>query len=127
MSARGKIQATAALLSALIVIEPAAAQEPVVVYGETDGTRTERVKFVDLDLSTEAGVKRLNARVGGAVRNVCLFDREMRLQPSDYNECANASWDNARPQIVQAIARSQALAASGEAVTTAMAISVSAR
>lgn len=129
MSNRAKMQLAAALLPAMAILaaSPAAAQEPVVVYGETEGTRIERVKFADLDLSTKAGAKKLNARVGGAVRNVCLFDPEIRLQPSDYGECANESWHRAKPQIAQAIARSQALAASGQPANIAVTIAVSAR
>lgn len=128
MSARGKMQAAAALLSALIVVQPAAAQERTVfVQGESEATRVERVKFADLDLASRAGAKRLESRVGGAVKRVCLFDPETRLQPSDYSECAGKSWDNAKPQIAQAIARAQALALSGRPATSAMTIAVSAR
>lgn len=128
MSARGKMQAAAAFLSAVIVIQPAAAQErPVVVEGESEAARVAHVKFADLDLATRAGARRLESRVGGAVKRVCLFDPEVRLQPSDYSECANDSWDRARPQIAQAIARSQALAANGQPATVAATIAVSAR
>ena len=131
MLTRSKLPAVAASLIALAALapfQPAAAQDrPVFVYGESESTRTEHVKFADIDLATSAGAKKLQARVGGAVKRVCLFEPEIRLQPSDYSACATDSRARAQPQIERAIARAQALALSGQPATASAAILVSAR
>lgn len=108
-------------MAALAPFQPAAAQDgPVVVAGESENLRTARVSFADLDLATGAGARKLESRVAAAVKDVCLFDREIRLQPSDYAPCANDSWDRARPQMAAAIA-------GGGTLLGASAITVSAR
>ena len=58
---------------------------------------------------------------------LCLFEPEIRLQPSDYSACASDSRARAQPQIDRAIARAQALALSGQPATVSAAILVSAR
>ena len=131
MLTRSKLSAVAAILSglaALAPIQPAAAQDrPVFVYGEPESTRTEHVQFADIDLATSSGARKLQARVGGAVKRVCLFEPEIRLQPSDYQACASDSLAKAEPQVARAIARAQALALSGQPAAIGTAILVSAQ
>jgi len=111
-----------------LATSPLLAQErPVVVYGEPEATRTVRISIADLDLASLAGANRLQARVGGAVKRVCLFESSIRLQPSDYYGCASAAWEDARPQIARVVARSQALAMSRQPAVAASAITISAR
>lgn len=108
---------------------PAVAKEgPVIVYGEArENVRTRIVSFADLDLASAAGAKSLHYRVGRAVKKVCLFDDGgPKLQPSDYHDCADGAWEGARPQMAQALARAQSLAASGAATVATAAITVSA-
>ena len=131
MLSRSKLSALAAILSgmaALAPMQPAAAQDrQVFVYGESESTRTEHVQFADIDLATRAGARKLLSRVGGAVKRVCLFEPEIRLQPSDYQACATDSRANAQPQVDRAIARAQALALSGQPATISATILVSAQ
>ena len=131
MLTRSKLPAVVLILAGMSVIaplQPAAAQDqPVFVYGEADSTRVEHVRFADLQLASTAGARKLESRVAGAVKRVCLFEPEIRLQPSDYQACAADSWAKARPQIDSAIARAQALALSGQPATIGTAILVAAQ
>jgi UrcA family protein len=99
----------AALLSGIVAFSvcgsPAAAQEPVIVYGESENVRTERVAFADLDLASASGQSRLSHRVGGAIERVCLIDLGRDgLQDRGYYSCASNAWGSATPQIAEAIA-----------------------
>lgn len=97
----------AALLSglALCYAAPAAAQEPVFVYGEALSANSERVTFADLKLASLSGQKRLHKRVGGAIERVCDLDLGRDgLQDRGYYACADAAWGSAAPQIAEAIA-----------------------
>lgn len=126
-----KVQTAAVALTALAAlapVQPAAAQDRAVfVYGEPDYTRTEHVSFADLDLATSNGARKLESRVGRAVKEVCLFEPEIRLQPSDYAVCATDSWARARPQIERAVAKAQALALSGQPAAISATITVAGR
>lgn len=128
---RSKLRAVAVVLAgmaALAPLETAAAQNrELFVYGEPEYTRTEHVKFADLDLATSAGARKLASRVDGAVKEVCRFEPEIRLQPSDYHACATDSWANAQPQIDRAVARAQELALSGRPAAIAATITVAGR
>ncbi len=128
---RSKLSALAAILTGMAAfapLQPAAAQDrQVFVYAEPESTRTEYVQFADIDLATNAGARKLQSRVGGAVKRVCLFEPEIRLQPSDYQACASDSHAKAQPQVERAIARAQALALSGQPATLGTAILVSAQ
>ena len=46
----------------------------VVIYGEPENVRTERVTYADLDLAERSDQRKLNVRVTGAVKRVCLFE-----------------------------------------------------
>jgi UrcA family protein len=105
----------------------AAGQEkPVVVYGEPqENTRTEHVSYADLDLSQRKDEKKLNLRVTGAVKRVCLFENSrMGLQDNGYYNCADDAWSQARPQIAQAVDRARQLAMTGKTSIAAAAISI---
>jgi UrcA family protein len=131
MLTRSKMPAVVAILTgmaALAPFQPAAAQDrPVFVYGEQESTRTEHVRFADIDLATSSGARKLQARVGGAIKRVCLFEPEIRLQPSDYQACATDSLAKAEPQVARAIARAQALALNGQPAAISATILVSAQ
>jgi UrcA family protein len=131
MQRRNSPLVIAALLAgmSLTTAAPAAAQEPqdVSVYGESLATRTERVAFADLNLASLSDQGRLQHRVSSAVKRVCLYEPEDRLQQSDYSPCATAAWAGAKPQIADAIARSQAMALAGQPSVMATSITVAAR
>ena len=105
----------------------AAVQEkPVVVYGEPqENTRTEHVSYADLDLNQRKDEKKLNLRVTGAVKRVCLFENSrIGLQDNGYYNCADDAWGQARPQIAQAVERAKQLAMTGKTSIAAAAISI---
>jgi len=127
---------TAAVLSgvtaSLLVAASASAgqQSPVVVYGESENMRTEHVTYADLDLTNANHQKRLNLRVTGAVKRVCLFeDGQPGIKESDYYDCASDAWDSAKPQIAQAVQRASDIALTGKSsiAATAITINVSSR
>lgn len=99
---------------------------PVVVKAEPlENTRTEHVSYADLDLSQRKDEKKLNLRVTGAVKRVCLFENSrMGLQDSGYYNCADDAWGQARPQIAQAVDRAKQLAMTGTTSIAATAISI---
>ena len=127
---------TAAVLSgvaaSLLVAGPALAgqQGPVVVYAEPDNVRIERVTSADLDLADRSDQKKLNLRVAGAVKRVCLFENSRSgLQDFGYYGCAGDAWEGAKPQIAQAVQRAKDIAMTGQSsiAATAIAINVAAR
>ena len=119
--------ATASLLFAASA--PAAQQKPVVVYGGSENTRTEHVSYADLDLTNNKHQKRLNLRVTGAVKRVCLYENSHGLQDTGYYQCADDAWSSAKPQIAQAVERSKDIALTGHSsiAATAIAINLSSR
>jgi UrcA family protein len=126
---------TAAVLSgvtASLLVTAATAQaaqeKPVVVYAEPqEGIYTEKVSYRDLNLAVKADQKTLGRRVGGAVRRVCTDANAFGTYADPvFRDCANDSWDNARPQIARAIARAEQLAASGQPSVGIGAIAVTA-
>lgn len=123
---------TAAVLSgvtaSLFYTVPAAAgqERPVVVYAQPADVRVERVSYADLDLAQGSHVKKLNQRVGGAVKRVCLFENgRSGLQYRGYYSCADDAWDGARPQIAQAVTRAKEIAMTGKSSIAATAITIS--
>ncbi len=106
----------------------ASAQErPVTIYGESFNAHTELVSFASLDLSNARDQKRLKHRVGAAVERVCLRDiGRDGLQDRGYYACEKQAWNDAAPQIAQAVSQSGDLAL-GERAIVATAIRVSAR
>jgi UrcA family protein len=113
---------TASLLVA--VSASAAQQKPVVVYGESENTRTEHVSYADLDLTNNKHQKRLNMRVTGAVKRVCLYENSYSLQDTGYYHCADDAWSSAKPQIAQAVQRSKEIALTGQSSIAATAITI---
>jgi UrcA family protein len=102
----------------------AAQQKPVVVYGESANVRTERVSYADLNLANSKDQKKLNWRVTGAVRRVCQFDDNLRLQYGGYYDCANDAWDGAKPQVALAVQRAQEIAMTGKSSIAAAVITI---
>ena len=126
-----RLSKTAAVLSgvtaSLMITTSATAQnQPVVVRAEPqEGIRTELVSYADLDLTTAKGEKRLNYRVAGAVKRVCLFnDGRIGLQNNGYRTCADGALDSAQPQIANAVTRARELAMYGKSSIAATAITI---
>jgi UrcA family protein len=91
------------ILSALIASTSAAAQ-PVEVIA--DAPRIERVAFVDLDLTSDAGFRRLEARIQSAANRLCI---ENGVQPLAVvlagKSCRNQAITGAADQVQMAISR----------------------
>ena len=121
---------SAAVLSgvtaSLLISSGAVAAEPVVVKAEPlENTRSEHVSYADLDLSQRKDEKKLNLRVAGAVKRVCLFENSRNgLQDNGYYSCADDAWGQARPQIAMAVDRAKQLAMTGKTSIAASAISI---
>jgi len=114
------------MASLLVAASASAAQEkPVVVYGGSENTRTEHVSYADLDLTNNQHQKRLNLRVTGAVKRVCLYeDSRPGLQDNGYYHCADDAWSSAKPQIDKAVQRSKEIAMTGHSSIAATAITI---
>ena len=123
---------TAAVLSgvaaSLTIAAPVSAsqEKPVVVYAEPqDNIRTERVSYADLNLVERRDQRRLNLRVVGAVKQVCLYEHGRNgLQDGAYYACSDGAWDGANPQIAQAVARAKEIAMTGHSSIAATAIAI---
>ncbi len=130
MSVQSRIASTAAALVALaftLALAPssASAQDgPVTIYGEAVNARTELVSFARLDLGKASDQRRLNRRVASAVERVCLRDiGRDGLQDRSYYACHGKAWDDAAPQIAQAVAQFDNLALGRTAPLAAIRIS----
>ena len=106
----------------------AAQEKPVVVYAEPqENIRTAHVSYADLDLAQSRDAGLLKSRVAGAVRDVCLYENRAALQDGGFYNCAQGAWDNANPQIAQAVARANEIALNGYSAIPAAAIRIAAR
>jgi UrcA family protein len=115
---------TASLLTASAAT--AAQDNPVIVYAEPENVRTERVSYADLNLAEMGDERRLERRVAGAVKRVCLFENgRSGLQDLGYYSCSGAAWNGARPQIAQAVSRAKQVALTGKSSIAATAITIS--
>lgn len=95
----------------LLVIGAAAAlASPALSSGYTkisyngDGTRTARISYADLDLSSPDGQRELNKRVKSAVSRICA---EPGAIPSEVQACRMSASSATRPQVLAAVERSQ--------------------
>jgi len=94
----------------LIIGAAASLASPALSSGYTkisyngDGTRTARISYADLDLSSPDGQRELDKRVKSAVSRICAQPAAI---PSEVHACrANAS-QATRPQVLAAVERSQ--------------------
>lgn len=105
-------------------VQSAAAQGQVVVYGEPEPAATRHVSYVDLDLATNNGERKLIRRVRAAVNQVCAEE----LGPSAIHyvrtSCRNLTWDETEPQLGRAMSRARQRAAINGSPIAATAIIV---
>lgn len=91
---------------------------PVVVTAPSDDERsTLVVKYGDLNLAVARDQKRLDRRVGGAIREVCGFSEIYAVRTivarTSYQTCSNDAWTRARVAIGAAVAMAQGSGAGG--------------
>jgi UrcA family protein len=103
------------ILSAIMAGSAASAQ-PVTIVGEI--TRTERVGYADLDLTTDAGVHRLQDRVRFAASKLCIESGVQSLPAKIAGkQCFNAAYADALDQVANVVeARRASLAALGSSI-----------
>ena len=118
-SAIGSSLAAAVLIGT--ATEASARDIKVVAHRQSD-IQVERVSYADLDLTSKGGVRKLNARVGGAVSRVCFaFDY---IDSDTKENCRSYAWKGAKPQIELAAKRAQELASTGFSTIAPVAIRI---
>jgi len=82
-------------------IAPAAAQSAQALPSKS-------ISFSDLDLSTDAGQRRLAARIDRAARTICGMDRTVtgtRIASREAMACYHQALSSTRERVAQAVAR----------------------
>ena len=126
--------AVAALTSAVLGSTAAVAQTPgervTVTAPRTADETTVRVSHADLNLALAADQRRLDRRVGSAIRDVCgasdYYAARTLTNFAFYHACSAKASDSAQSQMAAAIARATSQLAGGTDVAST-AILVSAR
>lgn len=93
--------ATTLIAAMAISIGPAAARD-------ADQRPSKGVSFSDLDLSTAAGQRRLEARIDRAVRKICGADRAItgsRITSREAMACYRQALASTRERVAEAVAR----------------------
>jgi UrcA family protein len=100
----------------------ASARDIKVVAQRQGDIQTERVSYADLDLTSNRGVRKLNARVDGAVSRVCFgFDY---IDSDTKANCRSYAWNGAKPQIALATKRAHEIASTGFSAIAPVAIRI---
>lgn len=113
MLARALIMPFAVLSVAAAAAPPTAQQEEVVITGKKvpPGYEpvTTKVKYGDLNLTTERGIKELKRRVAHGVSGVCPIPpgNSPHYEMKDYEACRKFAMDGAQPQVDRAIAKAR--------------------
>jgi UrcA family protein len=113
----------------VVMTSPAFAKAPVVVTAPApDDLVIRRIGYSDLNMTSAAGERTLNRRVGGAVDSLCSEavggDGTDFLYMPARHRCSNTAWDQARPQIAQAVQRARDIASTGSSSLAAVAITI---
>lgn len=114
--------AFAAAMTTAAFVPAAYAMDETVVEANTVRP-VAHVKYADLDLATDAGVKTLHGRVRRAATKMCLESGRQDLRREmEGMSCRNAAITSAAPQITAAInnAGTQVAANAGAAITIVM-------
>ena len=109
-----------------ISASPALARVPHVVVTASPDQLVSRVQYGDLDLATISGRDALQHRLGGAINQLCERamdpDRGSTLFRPAMVGCARSAWDEARPQVANAVQRARDIALTGSSPVPAAAI-----
>lgn len=68
---------------------------------------SKKVSIKDLDLTTQAGVDKMESRVAGAVKSICSPAFSRRMSKEKREICSDYAWASARPQMEEAIERAR--------------------
>jgi len=125
MNRRLLASAIGSTLAATVLIgtaTEASARDIKVVAQRQGDIQTERVSYADLDLTSNRGVRKLNARVDGAVSRVCFgFDY---IDSDTKANCRSYAWNGAKPQITLATKRAHEIASTGFSAIAPVAIRI---
>ena len=125
MNRRLLASAIGSTLAATVLIgtaTEASARDIKVVAQRQGDIQTERVSYADLDLTSNRGVRKLNARVDGAVSRVCFgFDY---IDSDTKANCRSYAWNGAKPQIALATKRAHEIASTGFSAIAPVAIRI---
>lgn len=115
---------------ALIALPAFAKAAPVVVTAPAPPDFVRRhISYTDLNLASLAGERKLNRRVGNAVGELCseatggadgTFTMDIEIR-----KCTNSAWEQAGPQISQAVQRAHEIASTGTSSFAATTITIS--
>jgi UrcA family protein len=102
---------------------------PILVTAPPEELVVRHVSYADLNLAAAAGQTMLNRRVRAAVTDLCIDasggdDRSMTFQVA-LTRCSGDAWNQARPQIANAVQRAQELASTGQTTIAAAALVIS--
>ena len=114
---------------ALIALPAFAKTEPVVVAAPAPPDLVRRhISYADLNLASLAGERKLNRRVGNVVSELCSeatggadgsFTMNIQIR-----KCTSSAWEQAGPQISQAVQRAHEIASTGTSALAATAITI---
>jgi UrcA family protein len=114
---------------ALVALPAFAKGAPVVVIASARPDLVRRhISYGDLNLASLAGERTLNRRVGGAVNGLCLeatgdADGSFATR-TELRKCTHSAWEQAHPQISQAVQRAHEIASTGTSTLPVMAITI---
>ena len=108
-----------------LMSSPAAAKSPILVTAPDAGeVVTRRISYADLNLASAAGEQSLNHRVHSGVLGLCDAPSAGPYSSAEAR-CRDSAWEQARPQIAQAVQRAREIALTGTSTLAAVAITVS--
>jgi UrcA family protein len=124
------IAATAITAGGLVLVAPPAwGKAPIFVSAPNPADIvTRHISFADLNLASAAGEVTLNRRVDVAVSGLCSDatggDDGSLTVKSATQRCHSSAWNQARPQIGQAVQRARDLAFRGSSLLAAVEITI---
>jgi UrcA family protein len=88
------------------------------------------VSYADLNLASASAQHVLRSRVSYAIGDLCrqttgYIGPTFGFESAAVNQCSEAAWGQARPQIAGAVLRSREMASTGQATVAAAAITIS--
>lgn len=90
--------------SAWAFASPALASGHTTIVDHGGGSKTARINFADLDLSSTDGQRELDRRVSDGIRKVCRAPAELWAVTQ---ACRKAAQTQAKPQLFAAVQRAQ--------------------
>lgn len=115
-------------MSLIVAVTPALARVPHVVVTASPDRLITHVRYDDLNLATATGQGALQHRLGGAINQLCERamgqDRGSTLLRPAMVRCSKSAWDEARPQVANAVQRARDIALTGSSPIQAAAIQI---